>query len=527
MKYNAIVVGGGIAGLTATAYLAKSNKNVLLIEKNEKCGGLVNSFVKDGFTFDGGIRDLENVGIIIPMIRDLGIELNLIKSIVSIGIEDQVIKIESKDNIEDYKNLLIRLFPDKTCEINKAIKLIKEITEEMEVLYKFDNPMFLNLKSNLSESFKHIPWLFRFLKTLYKMNSLKMPVEGYLEKIVKDQSLRDMITQHFFKATPTFFALGYFYLYTDYFYPEGGIGVLSEKIEQKAIENGANIITERKVTKVIPSQNLVIDSLGNEFYYDKLIWAADLKTLYKIMDLSGLDKREKELIEHEKTKILEGHGSDSVFTIFLGVDLDPTFFKNIHTGHFFYTPERKGLTNLYKEDSIENLRNSAPFDKRKVFEWLEKFCELTTYEIFIPALRDPNLAPPHKTGLIIGFLFDYRLTKRIYEQGYYDEFKDFITNKVIDVLTRSIYKDLKDKILFSFSATPLTIEEYVGSNEGSIIGWSFEEPQPVESNMLFVMNSVKTPIKNVFKAGQWVYSPAGVPMSILTGRLAAKLAFGA
>jgi hypothetical protein len=31
-----------------------------------------------------------------------------------------------------------------------------------------------------------------------------------------------------------------------------------------------------------------------------------------------------------------------------------------------------------------------------------------------------------------------------------------------------------------------------------------------------------TPVPSIFQAGQWAYSPAGVPMSILTGKLAAN-----
>ena len=34
-----IVVGGGLAGLTAALSLAQKGKDVLLIEKNEHCGG--------------------------------------------------------------------------------------------------------------------------------------------------------------------------------------------------------------------------------------------------------------------------------------------------------------------------------------------------------------------------------------------------------------------------------------------------------------------------------------------------------
>ena len=44
MKYDAIVVGGGIAGLTASAYLSKAGYSNLVCEKENICGGLINTF---------------------------------------------------------------------------------------------------------------------------------------------------------------------------------------------------------------------------------------------------------------------------------------------------------------------------------------------------------------------------------------------------------------------------------------------------------------------------------------------------
>ena len=86
-KYHTVVVGGGMAGLTCAAYLAKEGRDVLLIEKNQECGGLVNTFSRDGFRFEAGIRALENAGIIFPMLRELGIGLDVVKSPVSVGVE--------------------------------------------------------------------------------------------------------------------------------------------------------------------------------------------------------------------------------------------------------------------------------------------------------------------------------------------------------------------------------------------------------------------------------------------------------
>jgi phytoene dehydrogenase-like protein len=80
---------------------------------------------------------------------------------------------------------------------------------------------------------------------------------------------------------------------------------------------------------------------------------------------------------------------------------------------------------------------------------------------------------------------------------------------------------LKDKVTAAFSYNPRSIENRVGSSEGAITGWSFEKPVPVVNRIQHGARAVRTPIPRVLQAGQWAYSPAGVPMSILTGKLAA------
>ncbi len=66
VKKEIIVVGGGMAGLTAALSLSKLGKDVLLIEKNDTCGGLMSTFEKDGFRFEGGARALVNAGLVKP-----------------------------------------------------------------------------------------------------------------------------------------------------------------------------------------------------------------------------------------------------------------------------------------------------------------------------------------------------------------------------------------------------------------------------------------------------------------------------
>jgi len=103
MKYDAIVVGGGIAGLTSAAFLVKSGRSVLLIEKEHTCGGLLSTFERDGFFYEGGIRATENAGVLFPMLKKLGLDLEFLPNHVSMGIEDRVIRINDESSIDEYQ----------------------------------------------------------------------------------------------------------------------------------------------------------------------------------------------------------------------------------------------------------------------------------------------------------------------------------------------------------------------------------------------------------------------------------------
>jgi len=126
-KYNTIVVGGGIAGLTSAAYLSTKGQKVLLFEKNKECGGLVNSFTRDGFHFDAGVRALEDAGIILPMLKELGIDLEIVKSPVSLGIENEILNIEDLESLEKYRELLKKFYPESEQEIDEVIRNIRRI----------------------------------------------------------------------------------------------------------------------------------------------------------------------------------------------------------------------------------------------------------------------------------------------------------------------------------------------------------------------------------------------------------------
>jgi len=119
--------------------------------------------------------------------------------------------------------------------------------------------------------------------------------------------------------------------------------------------------------------------------------------------------------------------------------------------------------------------------------------------------------------VMISFIVDYDIFEKVKKAGWYPEFKEEIENKIIQLFSQSLYENFDEDILFKFSSSPLTINEVSGSSDGAITGWSFETPIPVIDSLKDIPKSVLTAIPNIYKAGQFAYCPAGVPIAMLTG----------
>ena len=513
-----VIVGAGMAGLTAAAYLTRENYDVLLLDKNDRCGGLVNTFEYNGFFFDTGPRAFVNSGMVKPMLKDLGISWNYLENKISIGIEDQLFRVDSMDSIREYKRILCELYPENIEDIEKISSIIYELSEYTKILYEFDNPNFVDFKSDLKYIFKKlIPWTLKFLNALRKMNQFNIPMEDFLKRLTDNQSLIDILTQFFFRKTPTYFALGYFYVYLDYFYPKGGTGVLTKLLEEKILDWGGEIKLNKQIVEVNPSESKVVDSEFKNYYYDHLIWAADLKTLYRSLNPAGLGTKVTANIESETRNILSSKGAESVFIMFVAVDRPPSYFQARGGEHMFYTPSRKGLGETHLKERQDLIEDFGSKSKDEILDWLDKFINFNTYEVSIPVLRDPALAPEGQTGLMISCLFDYSFIGKIKKAGWYGKVKEILENRIIRIFSQNIYEDFDKDILFKFSSTPLTINKMSGSSEGAITGWSFEIDIPVINTLKDIPKSVLTSIPGVLKAGQWAYAPAGVPIAMLTG----------
>lgn len=71
-----VVIGGGLAGLTAATYLARAGRSALLVEERAHLGGRARAQAHDGFIFNQGPHALYRMGAGARVLRELGIRFS-------------------------------------------------------------------------------------------------------------------------------------------------------------------------------------------------------------------------------------------------------------------------------------------------------------------------------------------------------------------------------------------------------------------------------------------------------------------
>lgn len=75
IKTDVIILGGGISGLSTAYFLRRNGLNVRVLEKQERAGGSISTYLRDGFLIDRGPNStLDTTPILHLLFRDLQIE---------------------------------------------------------------------------------------------------------------------------------------------------------------------------------------------------------------------------------------------------------------------------------------------------------------------------------------------------------------------------------------------------------------------------------------------------------------------
>lgn len=475
-----IIIGAGIAGLSAGVYAQRSGFETTILEKHIIPGGLSTSWYRKGYLFEGGMHWLTGSSEK-SSLNKIWKEIGALKENNPIFYRDPIYTLLTKNgkklsiyrDLKKTKNEFLTYAPEDKKMICRMFKDVKEymsihlLVSDIKGV-KAKNPVHLKLKEMLG-MVTAVPRYF----TLTKMSYTDY-IAQFKNKDIRELLLTVIGTRYnaiSFVYTLAAFANG------DCGYPKGGSLVLTENIAKTFEELGGKIEYRQTVEKVIIENGRTtgVVANGKTFNADAIIVTQDTRKAVDSLFCPPL--KEKWIPNLKKTVV-----SEQNMYIALGIKCN-----------------------------LKNYPLCAVFPLEKPF--VAGGLEFTHFRINNYATYE-NHSPENCTTLTCLLLGNcYNFWKKAKENGTYKEKKQDLVERFILELEKFI-PEIKNNIEISDVATPLTYERYCDTFEGSWMSvWlpgrkSFKIPQKAKT------------VKGLYFAGQRTMMPGGLPIAVNSGRLA-------
>ncbi|MGA2532969.1 MAG: NAD(P)/FAD-dependent oxidoreductase [Candidatus Aminicenantales bacterium] len=486
MPRRVLIIGAGIAGLSAASYLQRNGFETEVFEMHTQPGGLCTAWKRGGFTFDGCIHWLMGSG---PssnlhwIWKELGAgDLNYIEWDVYM-----VVRLSDGDTFTVYTNPdkleaeMLRLGPDDRKTVDFLIRGIKKIS-------RLDLPAALD-RMTITEKLRLLPRFLLALATVFK-KWIRTPVSETVAGI-HGEKLREALTVLVGEKNMVDFPVGGLLMMLGFMakrsngYPLGGSAAFARAIENKYLKLGGKIHYGFKVDEIAVEKDKAVGLKGHgqEVRGDIVISAADAHDTVTKM-LGG------RYVNPDLAKAFESYERfPSMILVSLGLGKD---YSAIPPCQIF----------ALKEPLI--LENGALRRDRLAVRFF-------TF--------DPSSAPSGKTAAVVMIETpndDYWTGLRADHPEAYAAEKTSTAEKVIAALNR-VFPGLKDDVEVVDVATLHTVIRYTNNWHGSFEGWR-------ASTGTFGKKMAKTfpGLSGLYMVGQWVNPGGGLPPCSIDGRNLAK-----
>jgi all-trans-retinol 13,14-reductase len=465
VKYDFVIVGGGIGGLICGCLLSKEGYKVCILEKHYVIGGGLHVFKNHNMVFETGIHYVSGFShnqVLSKLFNFLGVMEKLkLKDlatdafdIMHIGEDNQIYKLGSGE--ENFINGLCEHFPDERENLKSYLASIKQLSKKFHLF---------NLEPRNAE--------------LYSMeDELIQPVGKYIDQFFTNSKLKNILAWNnslyagIYDKTPA-----YVHILITKFYLEGatrfinGPQQLADNMAGVIKASGGEVFTSSEVVHIDVLDKKVIKVLtsdGKTFEANNYISAIHPSTTIEMIDPEQIQKSYRDRITSLKN-------TTSVFTVFI-------IFKEKSFPYFNY--------NYYYSPTYDSIWNAT---KYTVQSWPNGIMLLTP-----PTDGENKYAEKMIVNCIMNFedVSQWENTKTGNRGDGYLSFKKQCTDKIINVL-KGIFPDIEDAIEQVSSSTPLTIRDFTGSKEGALYGVAKDCNNMISSQIV-----PRTKIKNLFLTGQ-------------------------
>jgi prolycopene isomerase len=475
-RYDVVVVGAGLGGLSAAACLAKAGRSVLLVERQDGPGGNAHAFERGEYTFDPAIHVTAhgyNIEFLDVYLGALGLaerlDLVLMDSLYSVAVDGERFTLPvGEQAVVDY---FAGLFPAEAEGIARYVETAAQVTRESQA-----PPPRVALK-DLEAVMEALPMLFK-----YRSSTLGDAIGEF----VSDPQAASLLgAQWPYMGLPpsklSFMAgTGVWMAFMEQgpVYVRGSFQRLADVLAEAVRGSGGEIVYESEVSRIEVEDGrvagVVID--GERRVGAPLVVSnADAKlTFERLLGEENVPDRFMKRVRRMRPSI-------SAFLLYSACTL-PVHELDLASEVFVYE-------HWNHDASWEDVQEG-----RLGGMWLS-----------IPTLHDRSLAPEGEHLVMFTSLMPYDIGEP------WEQAKARYAEQAIEKV-EGVLPGYRDSITFVDSATPETFERYTLAEQGAIYGWA-NAPNQVQPKRL----PHETPIEGLYLAGHWTDPGTGSVRCLLSG----------
>jgi phytoene dehydrogenase-like protein len=478
-----IIIGGGIAGLSAGIFAQKNGFESLILEKHHTLGGECTGWNRHGYHIDGCIHWLVGTKEGTP-IRRLWDAVGALDGVDIYNLESFMAVEHNGTTVHFYRDM--DRFQSSWLEISPEDRVaIEELCTDIKKLHSFSIPIEKPMDlMNIVEKIKYILTMKDVGQIMQKYD--KISVKGLSERY-KHPALREAIASFMpegeYSATSVIFPLGTF-TGGQSSIPVGGSKAFAMRMVERYLALGGIVETSCEVVDLAIEGDTVkriICKNGKFFEADYVVAACDAQVLYE-----GLLKGQYSDPEFQKR-----YDNPEVYPL----------ASNIYVGIGYEgTMDDIPRTLKFPVQSVNINQNEKPIE----------YLQMTHYDY------EPDFAPGGHTAITFAinqFQPELDMWEALaHDKEAYNLEKMRIGEAVIQAM-ETRFPHMIGKLKLLDVATPQTYAKYCNAYRGAFMGF-----WPTIPGKSLVHTGKIKGLNNMVLSGQWLQPPGGLPVAVMTGK---------